>query len=99
MTESLIVAAQNQSIRTSLPKVKINKIQKEKLYRLCKKADESIGHVVSGCSKLVQEYKRSHDNIGKIVHRRLVRKCFQAGDKRYEHEPESILGNEDYKIL
>ena len=28
------------------------------------------------------------------------RKCnFEAGDKWYEHEPESALDNEDYKIL
>ena len=24
---------------------------------------------------------------------------FEAGDKWYEHEPESVLKNEDYKIL
>ena len=50
-------------------KAKIDKGQKDTLSRLCKKADESIGHVVSGCSKLAQkEYKRRHDNLGKIVH-------------------------------
>ena len=53
-TESLKVAAPNQKIRT-----KIDKSQKDMLYRLCKKADESIDHVVSGCSKLAQkDYKR-----------------------------------------
>ena len=100
-TESLIVAAQNQSIRTNLVKAKIDKSQKDTLCRLCKKADESIDHVVSGCSKLAQkEYKRRHDNLGKIVHWKLARKCnFEAGDKWYEHEPESVLENEDYKIL
>ena len=41
-TESLIVAAQNQTIRTNLVKVKIDKSQKDTLHRLCKKADESI---------------------------------------------------------
>ena len=46
-TESLIVAAQNQSIRTNLVKAKIDKSQKDMLYRLYKKADESIDHVVS----------------------------------------------------
>ena len=46
-TESLIVAAQNQSIRTYLVKPKIDKSQKDTLCRLCKKADESIDHVVS----------------------------------------------------
>ena len=54
-TESLIVAAQNQSIRTNLVKAKIDKIQKDTLCRLCKKADESIDHVVSGYSKLAQK--------------------------------------------
>ena len=100
-TESLIVAAQNWSIRANLVKAKIDKSQKDTLYRLCKKADESIDHVVSGCSKVAQkEFKRSHDNLGKIVHWILARKCnFEAGDKWYEHEPESVLESEDYKIL
>ena len=68
---------------------------------MCRKVDESIDHIVSGCSKLAQkEYKRRHDNLGKIVHWKLARKCnFEAGDKWHEHEPESVLENEDYKIL
>ena len=54
------------------------------LCRLCKKADESIDHVVSGCSKLAQkECKRRHDNLGKIVHWKLARKCnLEAEDKK-----------------
>ena len=100
-TESLIVAAQNQSIRTNLVKAKIDKSQGDPLCRLCKTADESIDHVVSCCSKLAQkEYKRRHDNLGKIVHWKVARKCnFEVRDKWYEHEPESVLENEDYKIL
>ena len=68
---------------------------------MCRKVDESIYHSVSGCSKLGQkEYKRMHDNLGKIVHWKLARMCnFEAGDKWYEHEPERVLENEDYKIL
>ena len=38
-TESLIVAAQNQSIRINLVKAKIDKNQKDMLCRLCRKAD------------------------------------------------------------
>ena len=73
---------------------------REILYVGCRKADESIDHIVSDRSKLAQEYKRRHDNLGKIVHWKLARKCnFEAGDKWYEHEPESVLENEDYKIL
>ena len=100
-TESLILAAHNQSIRTNLVKARIDKSQEDSLCRLCKKVDESIDHIVSGYSKLAKkEYKRRHDNLGKIVHWKLPRKCnFEAGDKWYVHEPESVLENEDYKIL
>ena len=100
-TESLIVAARNQSITTNLVKVRIDKSQEYSLCRMCRKVDESIDHIVSGCSKLAQkEYKRRHDNLGKIVHWKLARKCnFEAGDKWYEHQPESVLENEDYKIF
>ena len=100
-TESLIVAAQNQSIRTTIVKAKIERSQGDSLCRMYRKVDESIDHIVNGCCKLAQkEYKRSHDNLGKILHWKLARKCnFESGDKWYEHEPESVLGNEDYKIL
>ena len=68
---------------------------------MCRKVDRSIGHIVTGCSKLAQkEYKRRQDNLGKIVHWKLARKYnFEVGDKYYEHEPEKVLENEDYKIL
>ena len=73
-TECVIVAAQNQSIRKNLVKAKIDKSQGDSLCRVCRKVDESIDHIVSGCSKLAQEYKRRHDNLGKIVHWKLARK-------------------------
>ena len=100
-TESLILAAQNQSIRANLVKAKIDKSQGDSFCRVCGKVDESIDHIVTGCSKLAQkEYKRKHDNLGNIVHWKLARKCnFQAGYKWHEYEPESALENEDYKIL
>ena len=95
------MTAQNQSIRTNLVKAKIDKSQGDSLCRMCKKVDKSIDHLVSGCSKLAQkEYKRRYDNLEKIGHWKLARKChFEAGDKCYEHETESVLENEDYKAL
>ena len=65
-TESIIVAAQNQSIRTNLVKAKIDKCRGDSLCRMCRKVDESIDHIISGCSKLAQkEYKRRDDNLVK----------------------------------
>ena len=82
------VATQNQSIRTNLVKPRIEKSQGDSLCRVCRKVDESIDHIVSGCIKLAQkEYKRRHGNLGKIVHWKLTRKCnFEDGDKWYEPE-------------
>ena len=65
--ESLIVAAQNQSIRANLLKPRLIKSRKTH-YTDCKKTDKSIDHIMSGCTKLAQEYKRRHDNLGKIIH-------------------------------
>ena len=96
--ESLIVAAQNQSIRTNLVKARIDKSQGDFLCRVCKKVDESMDHIVSDCCKLAKkEYKRRYDNLGKIVLWKLARECnFEATDKWYKHESESVLENEDY---
>ena len=96
------MALQNQGIRTNLVKARIDKNLGDSLCRVFRKVDESIDHTVSGCSKLAQkEYKRRHDNLGKkIVHWKLAKKCnFEFRNKWYEHEQESVLENEDYKIL
>ena len=94
------MAAQNQNIRTNLIKARIDKSQGDSLCRVCRKVNESIDHIVSDCSKLAEKYKRRHDNVRKIVHWKLARKCnSEAGDNWYEHEPESVLENEDYETL
>ena len=54
-TESLVVAAQNQGIRTNLVKAKIDKSQGDSLCTVCRKVDENIDHIVSDGSKLVQK--------------------------------------------
>ena len=86
------MAAENQSIRINLVKGKTDKSQGDSLCRVCGKVDESVDHIVSGCSKLAEkEYKRRLDNLRKIVHWKLARKCnFEAGDKWYGPEPENV---------
>ena len=41
-TKSLMVAAQNQTIRINLVKARIDKIQGDSLCRVCRKIDQSI---------------------------------------------------------
>ena len=100
-TETLIMAAQEQAVRTNLVKAKIDKTQEDSACRMCGKADESINHLLSECSKMAQkEYKRRHDWIGRKIHWEVCRKYgLDTKDRWYEHEPQSVCENEEYKIL
>ena len=56
-TESLLIEAQDNAIRTNYIKAGIDKLQQNSKYRLC------------GDSKLAQkEYKTRHDWVGKVIH-------------------------------
>ena len=47
-----------------------------------------------------KEYKRRHDNIARLVHRKLCCKYdVSRGEKWYEHQPEGVVENEKCKIL
>ena len=54
----IIIAAQNNAIRTNHIKARIDKTQQNSKYRLCSDRDKTITHIVSECSKLPpKEYK------------------------------------------
>ena len=53
-TESLLIAAQNNAIRTYHIKARIDKMQQNSKCRLCGDRDETINHI-SDCSKLAQK--------------------------------------------
>ena len=68
-TESLLIAAQNNAIRTNHIKARIDKTQQTSKCRLCSDRDETINHIISECSKLAQkEYKTRHDWVSKVIH-------------------------------
>ena len=48
-TESLIVAAQNQSIRTNIVQANIDKSQEGSPRIVCRKVDESMDHIITSC--------------------------------------------------
>ena len=100
-TEALIIAAQDQAIRTNYIKTMVDKSQNDPKFRICKQNNETISHIVSSFSKLAQkEYKRRHDNVARGIDWDLSGKCgFERNKRWYNHVPESVLENEDYKLL
>ena len=68
-TESLLIATQDNAVRTNHIKARIDKTQQNSKCRLCGDRDETINHIISECSKLSQrEYKARHDWVGKGIH-------------------------------
>src|SRR6185369_17557414 len=57
-TESLLMAAQEQALRTRKIRHAIDKANVDPKCRWCGAKDETVNHLIAGCSKLAQgEYK------------------------------------------
>ena len=60
-TESLLIAAHINAIRTNNIKAKLDQMLQNSVCRLCGDRDETINHIISESGKLVQnEYKIRH---------------------------------------
>ena len=98
--ESLLIAAQNNAIRTNHIKSRIDKTQQNSKCRLCGDRDETINHIISECSKLAQEYKTRHDWVGKVIHWEMCMKFkFDHTNKWYMHNPAPVLEYDTHKLL
>ena len=100
-TESLLIAAQDNAIRTNHIKARIDKTQQNSKSRLCGDRDETINHIISECSKLAKrEYKARHDLVGKVIHLEMCKKFqFDHTNKWYMHNPAPVLENDSHKLL
>ena len=93
-TESLLIAAQDNAIRTNHIKARIDKTQQNSKCRLCGDRDETINHIISECSKLAQqEYKARHDWE---IYKKFK---FDHNNKWYMHNPAPVLENDSQKLL
>ena len=73
-TESFLIAAQNNAIRTNYVKAKIDKMQQNSKCWTCGDRDETMNHICE-CSKLAQKgYKTRRDWVGKVIHCELCKK-------------------------
>ena len=92
-TESRLITAQNNTIKTNHIKARIDKTQQNSRCRLCGERDEIINHIISEYSKFAQnEYKTRLDWVVKVIHRELCKKW-------YIHNLESVQENETHKFL
>ncbi len=67
-TESLLIAAQNNAIRTNHITARIDKMERNSKYRLCGDRDETINHIISECNKFaLKTYKTRYDWVGKVI--------------------------------
>ena len=100
-TESPLIAAQNNAIRTNYVKAWIDKTQQNSRYGFCDYRDEKINYIIRECSKLAQnEYKTRHDWVRKVINSELYKKFrFNHTYKWYMHNLESVLENEMHKLL
>lgn len=100
-TEGMLIAAQDQALRTRVIQNRIDRVNITTKCRICKSKDETINHIISECSSLAQrEYKRRHDKVCRTLHWSLSKKHqLKASERWYEHEPDLISESEGIKLL
>ena len=100
-TESLLIAAQNNAIRTNHIKARIDKTQQNSKCRLCGDRDETINHIISECHKLAKkEYNTWHGWVGKLIHWEMCKIFkFDYTNKWYPHNRAPVLENGSNKRL
>jgi hypothetical protein len=101
-TEGFIFAIQDRVIKTKNYKKHICGLQSiiDKC-RICGTEGETIVHIISSCTVLVQsEYKKRHDIFAKIIHMNLAVKfnLLKNTQPHYNYKPESCLENDNYQL-
>ena len=88
-------------IYTNYSKCNIDNVGESPFCGMCGTRNETISDVVSECGKLAQkEYQWRHDSVGRYVHSQFCEKLgFNVARLLYEHEPESVVETENFKIL
>ena len=100
-TEGLILAAQEQALRTNAIKCRIDGTRDSSKCRLCNTKDETVDHLVSACSKIAQtDYKERHDKVATMLLWNLCKKySIPTTNNWWEHKVEKVLETDDVKIL
>ena len=106
--ERMIVAAQDQALRTRWFQKNIEKSITSEMCRLCEERPETVSHILAGCQTLLQRgaYTERHNAICRLLHYRLCQKYGipTTSPKYWLHSPQTVIENEkatityDYEI-
>jgi len=101
VTESLLIAAQDQALNTNWMSCHIHCTVSSDLCRRCKMYPETIEHIVAGCPAIAQTvYLDRHNAVTSAVHWCLCGICgFSRSPHWWQHQPQPVLDKEDYKLL
>ena len=100
-TEGMIMAAQDQALRTRYIQRAIDGTNISPKCRKCNQKDETINHIASECPALAQnQYKKRHDTVARAVSWNLCKKYqMPRSNNCYEHQPQPVTENENAKLL
>ena len=100
-TESILCAAQEQTLATNYVRNKIWKADCSPMCRLCREHPETINHIVSGCKCLAgTKYTVRHDKIGTYIHWCILREMgVQVCEEWFKHTPEKTVEHEGVIVM
>ena len=100
-TEALVVAAQDQALRTQYYERKILHRDVSRTRRTCSVALETVDHNVAGCSALApMDYTEWHNQVASIIHWDV---CCHFGvpveSRWYRHHPHRLVKTDDITMM
>ena len=95
------MAAQEQALRVNSIKRNIDGQDVSPLCRMCRKTNETVQHIVSGCTVLAgTRYLVRHDIVGKHVHWLILKKYdIPVGGTWYQHVPQTVTESSDGNVV
>ena len=97
----MITAAQDQAINTNYHRARIQKENIDPKCRICNKADETVNHLVSACSKLAQMSNlRRYNKVAAIAHWQIAKnQGLDVPANWWNDTPQPVMENENVKLL
>ena len=100
-TEGLVVAAQDQALRTQYYECKILHRDVSPTCHMCSVGLETVDHIVEGCSALAPaDYTDRHNQVASIIHWDVCRHFGVPVESRwYRHHPDKLVETDDVTMM